>query len=57
MVRTFFFRILIILTHTHTHGGRGENVLKKLTMVYIENGLTLEYTTKAFVYQDFDIFL
>ena len=59
MVRTFFFRILIILTHTHTHThkGRGEKVLKKLIVVYIQKGLTLEYTTKAIVYQDFDIFL
>ena len=39
--RVFFFllRILSILTQTHTHKGRGENVLKKLTMVYIQKGL------------------
>ena len=27
--------------------GRGENVLKKLTAVYIQKGLTLEYTTPS----------
>ena len=36
----FFLRILSILTHTH---GRGRKVLKKLTAVYIQNGLTLGY--------------
>ena len=33
----FFFRILSILTHRHK--GRGEKVLKKLSVVYIKNGL------------------
>ena len=27
--------------------GRGENVLKKLTMVYIQKGLPLGYTTQV----------
>ena len=34
----FFFRILSILIHTHK--GRRENVLKKLTIVYIQKGQT-----------------
>ena len=41
----FIFRILNILTYTHM--GRGENVLKKLTMVYIQKGLPLGYTTQV----------
>ena len=41
----FFFRILSILTHTH--GERGKCFLKKLTEVYIQNGLTLKYTTQT----------
>ena len=28
----------------NTHKGREENILKKLTVVYIQNGLTLGYT-------------
>ena len=42
---SFFFRILNILTHTHTK--RGEKVLKKPTIVYIQNGLTLGYTAQV----------
>ena len=41
----FFFRILSILTYTH--GERGKCFLKKLTEVYIQNGLTLKYTIQA----------
>ena len=41
----FFFRILSILTHTHME--RGEIVLKKLTVVYIQNGITLRYTIQT----------
>ena len=37
------FRILNILTHM----GRGENILKKLTVIYIQKGLTLEYTAQT----------
>ena len=42
----FFFKILSIF---NTHSRRGEKVLKKkLTMVYIQKGLTLRYTVKTF---------
>ena len=41
----FFFRILSIF-NTHT-GREGEGILKKLTVVYIQKCLTLEYTTQT----------
>ena len=40
----FFFRILSLF---NTHTGRGEIVLKKLIVVYIQNDLTLGYTVQA----------
>ena len=42
----FFFlkKILSILTHTYEIG---EKVLKKLTVVYIQNDLTFEYTVQT----------
>ena len=40
----FFLRILNIF---NTHGKRGESFLKKLTMVYIQKGLTFGYTVQA----------
>ena len=39
----FILRILNIF-NTHTHGERGENFLKKLIMMYIQNSLSLVYT-------------
>ena len=32
----FFLEYLVFLTHTHT--GRGEGILKKFTVVYIQKG-------------------
>ena len=40
----FFFRILNIF---NTHTGRGKKIIKKLTVVYIQKSLTLEYTTQV----------
>ena len=36
-----FFRIVSIF---NTHTGRGKNVLKELTVMYIQKGLTFGYT-------------
>ena len=33
--------------NTHTHKGKREKVLKKLTVVYIQKGLTFGYTAQA----------
>ena len=41
----FFFRILNIF---NTHKGREEKILKKLTMMYIQNGLTLKYIVQTY---------
>ena len=43
-VTFFFFRILSIF---NTHTRRGEKFLKKLTVVYIQNGLTFGYTVQV----------
>ena len=47
---TFFFgRILSILTHSHK--GRGEKVLKQLTVVYIQKGLSImTYENDKYIY-------
>ena len=39
----FFLRILSFLTRT----GREEKILKKLTIMYIQNDLTFRYTAQA----------
>ena len=43
-VLLFFLLLKILSILTHTHIGRWEKVLKKLTVVYIQKGLTLGYT-------------
>lgn len=52
-VTNFLFNTKYFKTHTHIQGekgeGRSENILKKLIMVYIQNGLILEYTTKLLI--------
>ena len=45
--RVFFLRILSILTHIH--GERGKCFLKKLTVMYIQKSLNLEYTLQEIV--------
>ena len=45
----FIFRILSILTHSHK--GRGEKVLKQLTVVYIQKGLSIiTYENDKYIY-------
>ena len=41
---SFFLKILNIF---NTHTGRGENDLKKFTVMYIQKDLTLKYKTQA----------
>ena len=41
---SFFLKILNIF---NTHMERGENVLKKLTVLYIQKDLTLKYTAQV----------
>ena len=46
---TFFYFFYLENTksfNTHTHKGREKKVLKKLTVIYIQKGLTLRYTTQ-----------
>ena len=44
----FLLRILSIF-NIHTHEERGEIFLKKLTVMYVQKGLTLEYTAQETV--------
>ena len=39
----FFFFLRILSINTHTHGKMRESFLKKLAVVYIQNGLTIGY--------------
>ena len=43
----FFFFFFKNTKYFNIHTRRGENVLKKLTVVYIQNDITLEYTTQT----------
>ena len=43
----YYYYFLRILNIFNTHTGRGKKILKKLTVVYIQKGLILEYTAQT----------
>ena len=43
----FFFFLRILSINTHTHGKMRESFLKKLAVVYIQNGLTIGYIVQV----------
>ena len=43
----FFFIFFRILNIFNTHTGRGKKIIKKLTVMYIQKCLTLEYTAQV----------